>query len=230
MCGGVGGWGWAVLDGVAGGSARGCGCMQGLGFSRQAGVQHWWQRAALISTLQQASAAACHQTTEIGVAWTCRQCTHRQAGSPLAAQLLPSARRLLAALASRAPHTGLRSASCPYHSTPHLRRHPTRSHPTLNSVTCSTPLHPAPLHRVSEECLLSTHTAQRNCDPMRNRAWKIKNPSVVNPITGQPVSFKLVPLSSEWQARGSDLAQHASLLVCACAEPILWAGCNGWAA
>lgn len=52
-------------------------------------------------------------------------------------------------------------------------------------------------HRVSETSLLSTHAAQRNFNPMRNRTWKIKNPSVVNPITGQPVSFKLVPLSSE---------------------------------
>lgn len=50
--------------------------------------------------------------------------------------------------------------------------------------------------RVSETPLLTTNAAQRNACPERSRAWKIKNPSVVNPITGQPVSFKLVPMAN----------------------------------
>ncbi|KAF6251268.1 copper amine oxidase [Scenedesmus sp. NREL 46B-D3] len=47
--------------------------------------------------------------------------------------------------------------------------------------------------RVSETPLLSVHQAMRTAKPEAGRAWKIKNPAVVNPITGQPVSFKLIP-------------------------------------
>lgn len=36
----------------------------------------------------------------------------------------------------------------------------------------------------------------RSADAQRGRTWKIKNPKVVNPITGQPVAFKLVPTHS----------------------------------
>lgn len=46
---------------------------------------------------------------------------------------------------------------------------------------------------VTETPLLSVHAAQRDCAPERSRAWKIKNPGVINPITGQPVSWKLIP-------------------------------------
>eukprot|EP00879_Flechtneria_rotunda_P011264 GHRR01011766.1.p1 GENE.GHRR01011766.1~~GHRR01011766.1.p1 ORF type:complete len:590 (+),score=170.84 GHRR01011766.1:1269-3038(+) len=47
--------------------------------------------------------------------------------------------------------------------------------------------------RVTETPLLSTHAAMRMAAPEKARAWKIKNPLVINPITGQPVSFKLIP-------------------------------------
>jgi len=47
--------------------------------------------------------------------------------------------------------------------------------------------------QVTETPLLSVHSAQRMADPVRSRAWKIKNPNIINPITGQPVSFKLLP-------------------------------------
>ncbi|KAI8475788.1 MAG: copper amine oxidase [Monoraphidium minutum] len=50
--------------------------------------------------------------------------------------------------------------------------------------------------QVSETPLLSVHQAMRVAAPERSRAWKIKNPSVINPITGQPVGFKLQPTSS----------------------------------
>ncbi len=50
--------------------------------------------------------------------------------------------------------------------------------------------------QVSETPLLSVHSAMRAADPARNRAWKVKNPNVINPITGQPVGFKLVPTHS----------------------------------
>jgi primary-amine oxidase len=51
--------------------------------------------------------------------------------------------------------------------------------------------------RVTETPLLSVHQAMRMAKPEAGRAWKIKNPAVVNPITGQPVSFKLIPQTSE---------------------------------
>jgi primary-amine oxidase len=47
--------------------------------------------------------------------------------------------------------------------------------------------------QVTETPLLSVHAAQRMADPIRSRAWKIKNPNIINPITGQAVSFKLIP-------------------------------------
>ncbi|WIA35530.1 hypothetical protein OEZ86_003956 [Tetradesmus obliquus] len=47
--------------------------------------------------------------------------------------------------------------------------------------------------RVTETPLLSVHSAMRMAKPEAGRAWKIKNPAVINPITGQPVSFKLIP-------------------------------------
>jgi Cu2+-containing amine oxidase len=50
---------------------------------------------------------------------------------------------------------------------------------------------------VTETPLLSVHGAMRMAKPEAGRAWKIKNPAVVNPITGQPVSFKLIPQTSE---------------------------------
>jgi Cu2+-containing amine oxidase len=50
---------------------------------------------------------------------------------------------------------------------------------------------------VTETPLLSVHSAMRMAKPEAGRAWKIKNPAVVNPITGQPVSFKLIPQTSE---------------------------------
>jgi hypothetical protein len=50
---------------------------------------------------------------------------------------------------------------------------------------------------VSETPLLSVHAAMRMAAPEKARAWKIKNPGVINPITGQPVSFKLIPTTSE---------------------------------
>ena len=63
------------------------------------------------------------------------------------------------------------------------------------------PLGPSNPHgnafRVAETPLLSVHGAMREADPARSRAWKIKNPGVINPITGQPVAFKLVPSGSE---------------------------------
>ncbi len=50
--------------------------------------------------------------------------------------------------------------------------------------------------RVSETPLLSVHAAMRDAAPERSRAWKIKNPEVVNPITGQAVAYKLQPMSA----------------------------------
>lgn len=51
--------------------------------------------------------------------------------------------------------------------------------------------------RVSETPLLSVHAAMRMAAPEKARGWKIKNPAVINPITNQPVSFKLIPTTSE---------------------------------
>lgn len=50
--------------------------------------------------------------------------------------------------------------------------------------------------KVSETPLLTVHQAMREAAPERSRAWKVKNPAVINPITGQPVGFKLVPTHS----------------------------------
>lgn len=50
--------------------------------------------------------------------------------------------------------------------------------------------------RVSETPLLSVHAAMRMAAPEKARGWKIKNPAVINPITGQPVSFKLIPTTN----------------------------------
>lgn len=38
---------------------------------------------------------------------------------------------------------------------------------------------------VTERPLLSVHEAMREAAPFRSRAWKVKNPGVINPITGQ---------------------------------------------
>jgi primary-amine oxidase len=50
---------------------------------------------------------------------------------------------------------------------------------------------------VTETPLLTTHAAMRMAAPEKARVWKIKNPAVINPISGQPVSFKLIPTTSE---------------------------------
>lgn len=50
--------------------------------------------------------------------------------------------------------------------------------------------------RVSETPLTSVHAAMRTAAPEKARCWKLKNPSVINPITGEPVAFKLVPGTS----------------------------------
>jgi primary-amine oxidase len=49
---------------------------------------------------------------------------------------------------------------------------------------------------VTETDLLSVHAAMRPPAPEKARAWKIKNPSVLNPITGKPVAFKLIPTAA----------------------------------
>lgn len=51
---------------------------------------------------------------------------------------------------------------------------------------------------VTETPLLTVHAAQRMAAPERARSWKIKNPEVVHPITGQAVSWKLLPQSSKY--------------------------------
>jgi primary-amine oxidase len=49
---------------------------------------------------------------------------------------------------------------------------------------------------VTETDLLSVHAAMRDPAPHKARAWKVKNPRMLNPVTGKPVAFKLVPTAS----------------------------------
>ncbi|KAF8068451.1 maoI [Scenedesmus sp. PABB004] len=44
-----------------------------------------------------------------------------------------------------------------------------------------------------ETDLTSTSAAQRATAPDKARIWKIKNPAVLNPVSGAPVAFKLMP-------------------------------------
>jgi primary-amine oxidase len=62
-------------------------------------------------------------------------------------------------------------------------------------------------YAVGETALESTHQAQRMCAPEQARHWKIKNPAHINPITQEPVSYKLLPGSNVVM-----LAQPGSLL------------------
>ncbi|GAX75117.1 hypothetical protein CEUSTIGMA_g2561.t1 [Chlamydomonas eustigma] len=41
--------------------------------------------------------------------------------------------------------------------------------------------------------LLTTGTAQRDVNFATARSWRIKNPNVINPISGHPVAFKIMP-------------------------------------
>lgn len=59
---------------------------------------------------------------------------------------------------------------------------------------------PGNAFRVTETPLLTVHSAMRMAAPEKARAWKIKNPAVINPVTGQPVSFKLIPTTSASQS------------------------------
>ena len=49
---------------------------------------------------------------------------------------------------------------------------------------------------VTETDLLSVHAAMRPAAPEKARAWKIKNPRAINPVTGKPVAFKLLPATA----------------------------------
>ena len=49
---------------------------------------------------------------------------------------------------------------------------------------------------VTETDLLSVHAAMRDPAPGKARAWKIKNPRAINPVTGKPTAFKLVPAAA----------------------------------
>jgi primary-amine oxidase len=46
--------------------------------------------------------------------------------------------------------------------------------------------------KVVETELTTVHGAMRCWAPEKGRIWKIKNPSVINPITKAPVAFKLM--------------------------------------
>jgi hypothetical protein len=61
--------------------------------------------------------------------------------------------------------------------------------------------------RVAETYLDTTSAAQRLCCPEQARHWKIKNPAAVNPITREPVAYKLLPGSNVTM-----LAQPGSLI------------------
>lgn len=76
--------------------------------------------------------------------------------------------------------------------------------------------------RVSETPLLSVHAAMRMAAPEKARGWKIKNPAVINPITGQPVSFKLIPTTSKCSRLGCETASMAAVLQCACLPGAVW--------
>ncbi|WOO78822.1 Copper amine oxidase 1 [Vanrija pseudolonga] len=45
--------------------------------------------------------------------------------------------------------------------------------------------------------------------PMKNRVFKITNPNVINPISGKPVSYKLVPAPSQLMIAHPDSIQYA---------------------
>lgn len=47
-----------------------------------------------------------------------------------------------------------------------------------------------------ETDLTTTAAAQRTTAPELGRIWKIKNPAVLNPITQQPVAYKLMPMAA----------------------------------
>ncbi|KAL6769401.1 AMX1 [Auxenochlorella protothecoides x Auxenochlorella symbiontica] len=47
-----------------------------------------------------------------------------------------------------------------------------------------------------ERVLETELAAQRDCDAARSRAWKIMNPRVINPLSGKPVSWKLMPTTA----------------------------------
>jgi hypothetical protein len=61
--------------------------------------------------------------------------------------------------------------------------------------------------QVAETYLESTSAAQRLCCPEAARHWKIKNPAHINPITREPVAYKLLPGSNVTM-----LAQPGSLI------------------
>ncbi|EFN54781.1 hypothetical protein CHLNCDRAFT_58054 [Chlorella variabilis] len=59
------------------------------------------------------------------------------------------------------------------------------------------PLGPANPHGVGfdivERVLGREAEAQRMCAPERSRVWKVQNPNSINPVTGKPVAWKLMP-------------------------------------
>lgn len=50
---------------------------------------------------------------------------------------------------------------------------------------------------MQETELLSTSQAQRDVNFATARCWTIKNPGVLNPVSGEPVAFRLLPGPSE---------------------------------
>eukprot|EP00775_Hariotina_reticulata_P002821 gene2821-3114_t len=67
--------------------------------------------------------------------------------------------------------------------------------------------------RVTETPLLTVHTAMRMAAPEKARAWKIKNPAVINPITGQPKHLFVTPFSDDqFLAAGDHVVQHEECL------------------
>ncbi|KAG1669432.1 hypothetical protein FOA52_004065 [Chlamydomonas sp. UWO 241] len=47
----------------------------------------------------------------------------------------------------------------------------------------------------TETDLTSVHKAQREISPQTGRIWKMKNPSKINPTSGSPVAYKIVPMA-----------------------------------
>lgn len=50
---------------------------------------------------------------------------------------------------------------------------------------------------MQETELLTTGQAQRDVNFATARCWTIKNPGVLNPVSGEPVAFRLLPGPSE---------------------------------
>lgn len=63
---------------------------------------------------------------------------------------------------------------------------------------------------ISERVLRTEQEAQRDCAPERSRVWKVVNPNVLNPVTGKPVGFKLMPGSATPPLLAHPTSSHAT--------------------